>query len=262
MTENITIGTVGYPIAKQQMLSHVDMVEMTESRHIPPGKKAARHLKKEIPGNVGCTVQISRYFVTPPPKGATLKGDLANYGDFRVTDESMGLWKRQLEFAVEMNAQALVLITPSSIRPSAANVNAMSRFFEHIQRGGLPIIWEAHGPWEREQIFQFATANGLVPAVDPLRDEVPKGDLAYFRFGAFAATGSRMGVYELEQIVATALDCEAKQAFCVFDTHRALDDARNLKKVLSEFGADEFDEFDYDFKDDEDTDKKDEDEFF
>ncbi|MBN2340822.1 MAG: hypothetical protein JXX29_12720 [Deltaproteobacteria bacterium] len=256
MTEKITIGTVGYPIKKNKMLHDVDVVELTESRHIPPGKKAARHIRDELPAALDCTVQISRYFVSTPPQGATLKGDIANYGQFQITDESMSLWKRQVEFAGALNARALVLVTPSSITPSGANVKAMAEFFDAVDRGGLPIVWEAHGPWESSQVHQFAAAHQLIPAVDPLRDAVPEGSLAYFRFGAFAATGSRMGVYELEQIVAAALDSSADEVFCLFETHRALDDARNLKKVLAEFGSDDFGDFEYDFDDGDDEDEE------
>ncbi|MBN2529638.1 MAG: hypothetical protein JXR76_24830 [Deltaproteobacteria bacterium] len=256
MTEKIAIGTVGYPINKSKMMNDVDLVEMIESRHIPPGKKAARHLRDEMPATMACTVQMSRYFISPPPKGVTLRGDASAYGNFQVTDESLSLWQRQLQFATELGARGLVLITPSSVTPSSANVNAMARFFKTIDRAGLPIFWEAQGLWDAVQVAHFAQAHELIPAVDPLRDAVPDFDKAYFRFGAFAAGGSRMGVYELEQIAAAALDSGADEVFCVFDTHRALDDARNLKKVLAEFGGDDFDEFDYDI-DDRDFDEDD-----
>jgi uncharacterized protein YecE (DUF72 family) len=252
MTEKISVGTVGYPIKKSKMIADVDLVEMTEARYIPPGKKAARHLKEELPANTGCTVQVSRFFVTAPDEGITLRGDLSAYGNFQVTDESMSLWQRQLQFAAELEARALVLMTPSSITPSQTNINKMSNFFKTVDRGNMPLVWEAHGPWEFGQILQFAESNNLIPAVDPLRDEVPDFDLAYFRFGAFAASGSRMGVYELEQIAAAAFDCPAGEVFCLFDTHRALDDARNLKKVIAEFGSDEFGDFDYQYTEDDD----------
>lgn len=259
MTDKITIGTVGFPINKNKMIADVDVVELTESRHIPPGKKAARHLKDQMSATIVCTVQISRYFVTPPPEAASLKGDIGAYGNFQTTPEMMRLWKRQLEFAKELSAKALVLITPSSVTPSNANIKSMAHFFATIDRGGLPIVWEAHGPWEISQVHQFAAAHNLIPAVDPIRDEVPHGDIAYFRFGAFAATGSRMGMYELEQIAVAAFDSDAKEVFCVFDTHRALDDARNLKKVVTELGDDNFDEFGYDLDDEDDSDEDDED---
>ncbi|MBN2716623.1 MAG: hypothetical protein JXX14_12270 [Deltaproteobacteria bacterium] len=256
MTEKISVGTVGYPIKKSKMVTDVDVVEMTESRQIPPGKKAAKHLLADLPATTACTVQVSRYFATPPKTGVTLKGELSNYGHFQVTDENLSLWQRQVQFAEALGARALVLITPPAITPSSANVSAMARFLETVERGSLPLIWEAHGPWESSQIRQFCNDHQLVPAIDPLRDEVPDFDLAYFRFGAFAATGSRMGVYELEQIAAAALDCPADEVFCVFDTHRALDDARNLKKVLNEFGSDDLADFDYDYTDDDDFDEE------
>lgn len=239
MSNELIIGTVGYPIRKQRVLAEVDMVEMTEARQIPPGKGTGRRLRSEMPGHSACSIQISSYFVDDPPAGASLKGAIKAYGDFQVTDESMGLWKRQTDFAKELRAKILVLITPPSIRPSDANIQKMTAFFSSIDRQGLDIAWEPHGPWEFEYAADFALQNNLVLAVDPLRDAAPLGPLAYFRLGPFSSMGSRVGVYDLEQIAEAASSFET--AYCVFDTPKSLDDAKNLKKIV------DGEEFDYEF---------------
>lgn len=235
----VIIGTVGYPIKKQRVFADVDLVEMTEARQIPPGTGTARKLKTEMPGHLRCTVQVSGYFFEPPPKGASLKGDISHYGGFQVNPETVGLWKRQVAFATELDARMLVLITPPSIRPSEANISRMTDFFSAMDRQGLAIAWEPHGPWEYSQAEQFARDNNLILAVDPLRDPAPVGPVAYFRLGPFASMGSRMGVYDLERIAEAAAGFST--AYCLFDTQKALDDARNLKKIVSD------EEVDYDF---------------
>jgi uncharacterized protein YecE (DUF72 family) len=52
-----------------------------------------------------------------------------------------------------------------------------------------------------------------------------------------------MGVYELEQIALAVDECKAGTVYCIFETQRAVDDARNLKEMLLS-GIDD-NEFDY-----------------
>ncbi len=243
MEQRILVGTVGYPIAPGLFADDVDCIEMTGAKYIPPGRKTAVHERSGLPSPVECTVQVSRYFASPPPSEASLRGDIRAYGDFQVNDETRDLWKRQREYALALSARMLVLLTPPEITPSASRLAAMSSFLKEMDRDGIAIVWEPRGPWSAGQIRQFAQAHDLVVAVDPLRDAVPQGDVAYLRFGPFSSSGSRMGTYELEQIADAARSCDAATVYCVFDTHRAVDDARNLRRVLQEEPAD--DDFGY-----------------
>jgi len=239
MTEFI-IGTVGFPIARDRMKDSVDIVEITDARHIPPSAKAARHQRAGAWEDLKYAVQISRFFVESPSSDVSLKGSLGAYGDFQITEETTGLWKRQVEFAAALDAMALVLITPPSVTPSALNVDRMSAFFQKMDPGPLRIVWEPHGPWDHARASAFAAAHGLILAFDPLRDEPEGGEFGYFRFGPFSSMGSRFGVYDLERII--DLGSAYETVCCVFDTRRALDDAKNLKKILEEGipGGDEF----------------------
>jgi uncharacterized protein YecE (DUF72 family) len=245
--KDILVGTVGYPVRNKNFLRDIDVLEMDDAKYIPPGRKAALKIHESLGEDLKTVVQISRYFVNTPRDGITLKGKIENYGNFQLTDESLKLWERQIDFAKGLNAAAMVLITPPNVTPSFKTVTAMGDFLKKVDRAEMDIIWEPHGPWEREYIEKFAADHNLVLAVDPLRDPVPDGKLVYFRLGAFAAGGSRMGVYDLEQIAAAALESEADKIFCVFETQRALDDAKNLKQTLLSVmdGDDDFDEFDY-----------------
>ena len=226
----IRIGTVGYPIARNRILAEVDVVELTEGRQIPPKKAAARRWRSSAPDRVAFTIQLSRYLVDPLEEGVPMSGERSGYGGLKLTDENLGLWKRELEFASAVDALALVLITPPTLTPATINRRLMSDFFAGVERARFKLVWEPHGPWEPEQAAEFAMENDLVLAVDPLRDPAPAGSLAYFRMGPFASMGSRVGIYDLERLM------DASESFdrtiCVFETPRAFDDARNLKKVL------------------------------
>lgn len=229
--ERLKIGTVGYPVGKSLVHSAVDVVELTEGRRIPPKRGAAKKWRAAAPGHVSFTIQLSRHLFDPLDEKVPMPGDAAGYGGFQVSEENTGLWRRELDFADAVGAEILVLITPPTFTPSGPNRRRMAEFFENLDRDNHVIVWEPHGPWDPETAAEVAGEMGLCLAVDPLRDPVPEGGVAYMRLGPFSVMGSRMGVYDLEQLVVAAEPFE--RAFCLFDTHRALDDARNLKRLLA-----------------------------
>jgi uncharacterized protein YecE (DUF72 family) len=228
----LSAGTVGYPVAEERVHAAVDVVELTAGRHVPPRGSAARRLRAAAPDGLVFTVQVPHtVFLTADERPAiALPGDPQQLGECQTTEENLALWRRGLDFAAGVAAEALVMVTPAWLTPAPANVTRLSRFLAAVDRGGRPLVWEPHGPWEIELAAALARDNELVLAVDPLRDEPPPGPLAYLRLGPFAAMGSRVGVYDLERIAAAARGFD--RAFCVFDTPRALDDARNLKQIL------------------------------
>ncbi|MCP4602033.1 MAG: DUF72 domain-containing protein [Proteobacteria bacterium] len=232
METSIRVGTVDFPVTKKLVLADVDVVEITAANPLPPKPSTATKWRKEAPARVDFTVQLPRFLFERPPPGTPLDGDLKAYGSFQVTDETLKLWNKTMRFANGLEARSLILLTPAEFTPTRANRNALSRFLEDVNLSGCEIVWEPRGPWEHEQAAAFALEKGMILAVDPLRDPPPPGRSAYFRLGPFAAMGSRIGVYDLERLTEATIPFE--HVTCVFQTPRALDDARNLKKVLAE----------------------------
>jgi hypothetical protein len=109
---------------------------------------------------------------------------------------------------------------------------ALAAFLKQMPAPGRPIAWQPSGPWTHEQACAFSAQIGLTLAVDPLRDEAPAGNAAYFRLGPFAVMGSRVGVYDHARLVEAAAFFETTTI--VFETPLALDDVRNLKKIAME----------------------------
>jgi uncharacterized protein YecE (DUF72 family) len=229
----IAVGTVGYPVGRRQVHAAVDVVELTDARRVPPRGAAARQARESAPEGLVFTVQAPEPVFAPRAEvpAVGLVGDRDRYGEFQLTDENLGLWRRGAQFARRVRAEALVLLTPSSLTPAPAVVARMERFLAEADRDGLPVVWEPHGPWERDRAAEVAASCGLVLAVDPLRDEPLAGALAYLRLGPFAAMGSRVSAYDLERIALAARGFP--RALCLFDTPRALDDARNLRQLVA-----------------------------
>jgi uncharacterized protein YecE (DUF72 family) len=167
-----------------------------------------------------------------PPSNTPLGGRPEAYGLFRTTQENLGLLDKTMKFVDAMGADGIVLLTPQEFTPTKANRAALREFLQAAGLDRREIIWEPRGPWEHDQAAAFAGDLDMILAVDPLRDPPTPGKAAYFRFGPFAVMGSRVGIYDLERVAEAATSFE--RITCVFATPHALDDARNLKKVVSE----------------------------
>jgi uncharacterized protein YecE (DUF72 family) len=231
-TPEIRVGTVGYPTAKKAVWGAVDIVELTGAREAPPRPGTGRKWRSEAPTRLGFSIQAPRALFEEPPRGSPLPGNRAAYGGFRTSDENLALWEATLRFAEAIEAGTLVILSPAEFTPSGANRSALQRFMSEVERGDIEIVWEPRGPWEPERAAEIAAGLGLTLAVDPLRDAPPPAPTAYLRLGPFSSLSSRLGIYDLERLRDTVLGFQ--RATCVFETPRALDDARNLKKFLAE----------------------------
>ncbi len=230
--KSIRIGTVGFPLSRREKVyADVDVVEVVEGFDVPPLPKTARRRRKEAPATVAFTVQLPKYLWESAPSKTSLPGAPEAYGRFRLSEENLDLWQRAIQFAQGFGATDLVLKTPASFTPSKSNADALTQFLTRVDRQEFGVVWEPDGAWEADGASRLARRLDLVLAVDPLRDVPPEGERAYFKLGPFAVLGSRLGVYDLERL-AEASDPFERSTY-VFDTRRALDDARNLRAIFN-----------------------------
>lgn len=235
METEFQIGVVDFPVAKKLVYQATDIVEISAPyNNGPPKSKIASKWKKEAPPTHIFSVQLPKFLFESPPAGTPLPGDLSRYGKLAATGENLGLWERTVEFARGLGANTLVLLTGPEFTPTKNHIQSLRDFLSAVPREGFSLVWEPRGPWEHETAAMLAEDLQLVLAVDPLRDPPVPGpqNSVYFRLGPFAAMGARLGIYELERLI------EAGRPFatvtCVFQTPKALDDVRNMKRALNE----------------------------
>ena len=208
----------------------LNAVEVLPSQEIPQRKSSAKNWKKTAPEDTIFTVVASRLLTTTPDSlPPALKGEPQSYGGLQLTPENLELYDRTLEMAVGFGAKVLVFVTSPQISPSRRGREALSRFFSKVERQGLILAWEPHGPWEDDELVEICRDLDLVRCVDPLRDNLPEGRYAYARLGPFAAMGRSMAEDELEDIVDVLEPYE--EAFCFFNTERAFKDAQRLRAL-------------------------------
>jgi len=141
---------------------------------------------------------------------------------------------RELQLAVEsiaaLQARCLLLQTPIEVTPSALWKERMARLLERLPRDVTSIVWEPRGVWEHEAAQAAAKKWGIVLSVDPVRESVPPGPIAYVRLRALGETQS-YGESALGRVM-TAIGAR-RDAYVVLETTSALTECKTLRRLAS-----------------------------
>ncbi len=146
-----------------------DLVEVAPiDQPLPQGRKL-RAWRKRVPPAFTFTVKL-------PDAVATFGAD---YEAALTT---------ALDAAKNLEAAAIVLCTPPSIRPTRKNRDRVAALRERLPADGVVVAWEARGMWEPEDFIETAYDAGLLPVFDAAQDPLPPGPIAYTRLRAMGIT--------------------------------------------------------------------------
>jgi uncharacterized protein YecE (DUF72 family) len=132
-----------------------------------------------------------------------------------------------------LQARCVLLRTPSDVTPGTVWRDRMVRLLDRMRRDATRVIWEPRGVWEVGDAALAAKKWGVVLAVDPARDPVPAGPVAYARLRALGETRS-YGASALERVVKAI--GPRRDAYVVIETDKPLDEAKTLRRVAQGAG--------------------------
>jgi uncharacterized protein YecE (DUF72 family) len=127
-----------------------------------------------------------------------------------------------------LQARCFVLRTPAEVTPAAIWRDRIAKVVDRFPRDVTHFVWEPSGVWEAESAAAQARAWGVVLAVDPAKDPVAAGSVAYVRLRALGETRS-FSTAALERI-ALAIG-ERREVFAVVETDSALAEAKRLRQI-------------------------------
>jgi uncharacterized protein YecE (DUF72 family) len=167
---------VGLPALQGNLESYqtrFDMVEMRPVDTSVPRVGTLRKWRKSVPPGFVFSVILPRV-VGELTLGAALDQALAT----------------SLEAAAAVEARCVVLQTPATVRPTAANRKRIAALFERIPPEGTVRCWEPSGMWEREDVLATARSAGVLPIFDAAREQLAPGPIAYTRLRALGHSAS------------------------------------------------------------------------
>jgi uncharacterized protein YecE (DUF72 family) len=127
-----------------------------------------------------------------------------------------------------LQARCFVLRTTPDVTPTSLWRDRIAKVIGRLPRDVTHFVWEPSGVWETEDAAAQARAWEVVLSVDPAREPVPAGPLAYLRLRALGETRA-FGPVALERIVRAV--GARRDVFAVIETDSALVEAKRLRRL-------------------------------
>ena len=176
---------VGLPTLQGDLAKYASRFDMVELRPVDvalPKPGTLRKWRKAVPPSFVFSVVLPRVVgeLTPGP----------------ALDEAVTI---TLEVAAALEARCVLLQTPATVRPTAANKKRLAAVFERIPHEGTVRCWEPSGLWEREEVLATARAVGVLPVFDAAREQPGGGPILYTRLRALGKS-TALGAAALERV--------------------------------------------------------------
>ena len=139
-----------------------------------------------------------------------------------------------LEAITLLQCRMVLLPTPAEVTPTQLTRDRIVRLLDRLPRDVTQVAWEPRGVWEVEDAAVWATKWGISLVVDPARDPVPVGPIAYGRLRALGEARS-FGPAALERV--TRAIGERREAYVILDSPTALAECKKLRTLAQTRGA-------------------------
>jgi uncharacterized protein YecE (DUF72 family) len=178
------------------------------------------------------TLRRWRKAVPPHFEFAVVAGP--NVGKLKPSDTFATELEALLSTATVLESRLLVVQTPPDVTPSKLWRDRFAKLLERLPHDASTIVWEPSGLWEHEDAAVQAKKWGVVLSVDPSRDIVPVGPVAFARLRALGGTRA-YSTAALEKIAASL--GERRDAYVVIETQGALKEAKTLRRLIRAAGS-------------------------
>jgi uncharacterized protein YecE (DUF72 family) len=128
-----------------------------------------------------------------------------------------------------LQARCFVLRTPPEVTPASVWRERVKRIVDRVPHDVTHFVWEPSGIWEADAAAAVARSWGVVVSVDPAREAVPPGPVAYLRMRALGETRA-FGPVALERIVRAV--GARRDVFAIVETDTALKEAKRLRTLV------------------------------
>lgn len=173
------------------------------------------------------TLRRWRRAVPPPFEFAVVAGP--SLARLRPGDALEAELEAMLATAKALESRVLVLATPADVTPSKTWRDRFAKVLERLPRDACAVVWEPSGLWEVDDAALQAKRWGVTLAVDPSRDPVPPGGVAYCRLPAIGGTRSYSAA-ALARIAHAIGD--RRDAYVIIETTSALKEAKTLRQLV------------------------------
>jgi uncharacterized protein YecE (DUF72 family) len=127
-----------------------------------------------------------------------------------------------------LQARCFVLRTPPDVTPTSLWRDRIGKLVSKFPNDVTRFVWEPSGVWENDSAAAQAHSWDAILAVDPVKEVVPPGPVAYVRLRAMGGTRA-FGSTVLERVVEAVGD--RREVFAIIETDSALTEAKRLRTL-------------------------------
>jgi len=157
-----------------------------------------------------------------------------NLGKLKAGDALEAELAILLKTVTLLEARVIVIATSPDVTPSKLWRDRLAKLVDRLPRDASSVVWEPSGLWETEDAAEHAKKLEITVAVDPARDPMPEGPVAYGRLRA--SGGTRAFSATALQKVADTIG-ERRDAYVVFETTGALKEGKTLRALVRQAKA-------------------------
>ncbi len=189
-----------------ERLDFAELVVSGEAADKPAGERTYKRWRKSVPASFQFAVVAGPALAVLEPGSAYTRGVAA------------------LQLAVDaLEARCVVLRTPPSVRPTGPVRKALIDFFEAFPRDVTHVIWEPSGLWEIDDALALGRAHRAVIALDPLRDRLGAGQVAYVHLRSL---GEQRTLTDTMVRRAQSALAQKREVFVLLDTTKPVADRK------------------------------------
>jgi uncharacterized protein YecE (DUF72 family) len=215
--DDMTRVMVGLPALQGKLTKYAERFDMVELRPLdtplPKGEKLKRWRAEVAPGFAFSVV------LPAAVAGLTPGGPL----DQALADT--------LEAARVLQANALLLATPPSVRPTKQNRERLLKLAERLPANAHVRAWQANGLWDPQEVMELAYQANLVPVFDAAQEPLAPGPIVYTRIRALGH-GAMVGAERIMRIAEQLSD--RREAYVVADREVAGKLRAGLRQALAQ----------------------------
>ncbi len=242
----IFIGTSGIPVSKKRYYKEFNFVELDDTyKSIVKNKtlKKFKHFSGEnfsfslkAPIFLSDSYEIFSKFSSNVP--ILDKENLQQYGEFKNNDKNNELLEVFLKGVSVIDAKSIVFYTSNKFFPSPENIKNINGFFSRLEKKeilkNVDIFWHCLGFWDEDAILEALEETTVMPAYDPLMDELNiKTKTNYYIMRALGRYSRFYPDSALENLADMIYE-QQKDSYVVFNGVNAFSDAMRFRNIINE----------------------------
>ncbi len=215
----VYVGCSGFPVPATRYLKEFLVTEVADTHLGVPGPALVRRWRREAPPGF--------VFTALCPRELTAEG-------FAPNAAAEAAWQAFVPVARDLEARALVVLSPSDLPHSKALRAQLKSFFERLRTPHLaPLVWEPPVSWDIKEAEALVKDLGVLVARDPFRHPASlRTDRVYYRLTGQAGFKSRYEDLALESVAKAVAGTKAEEVIAILANVDMYADAKRLRRLL------------------------------